>query len=185
MASACLPTAFQAVVIDGVPYWDGGFSANPPLWPLMRLTPFHDTIIVQINPVTRPEAPRAAREISNRINEIMFNASLVAELREAAARGSPDTFLHRIGGEIGLEPLSDLTKADVSWEHLESLRDRGRQAAASWLEANFDKIGVSGTLDLAGAAKAPTPAITENRHPNRAGRALQNLWRRVQGLNHG
>src|SRR5215207_1942777 len=34
MASACLPTIFQAVEIEGEPYWDGGYAGNPALYPL-------------------------------------------------------------------------------------------------------------------------------------------------------
>ena len=29
IASACLPTMFQAIEIDGESYWDGGYSGNP------------------------------------------------------------------------------------------------------------------------------------------------------------
>ncbi len=38
MASACLPFLFQAVEIDGVPYWDGGYMGNPALFPLFYKT---------------------------------------------------------------------------------------------------------------------------------------------------
>ena len=83
MASACLPRLFQAVTIDGVPYWDGGFAGNPPLWPLFYETQCRDAIIVQINPIERDRTPRTAQEIADRMNEITFNAGLIAELRAA------------------------------------------------------------------------------------------------------
>ena len=35
LASACLPTLFQAVEIDGQAYWDGGYALNPALSPLV------------------------------------------------------------------------------------------------------------------------------------------------------
>src|SRR6056297_496938 len=37
MASACLPQMFQAVEIDGEPYWDGGYMGNPVLFPFYEL----------------------------------------------------------------------------------------------------------------------------------------------------
>jgi NTE family protein len=84
LASACLPMMFQAVEIDGDPYWDGGFSGNPTISPLVRECSAHDTVLVQINPVERPGTPRSARDILNRENEIAFNAPLLKELRMIA-----------------------------------------------------------------------------------------------------
>src|SRR5205085_4458357 len=70
LASACLPTMFRAIEIDGEPYWDGGFAGNPTITPLVRESDAHDTILVQINPVETPDEPRTAAEILNRLNEI-------------------------------------------------------------------------------------------------------------------
>src|SRR3954462_13600145 len=84
LASACLPTMFRAIEIDGEPYWDGGYSGNPTLTPLIRESDAQDTILVQINPRERPELPRTANEILNRLNEISFNSPLVKELRMMA-----------------------------------------------------------------------------------------------------
>ena len=81
MASACLPLLFQAVEIDGVPYWDGGYSGNPAMLPFLRATSTEDVLIVQINPRERGGAPTSAREIMTRLHEITFNAPLLAELR--------------------------------------------------------------------------------------------------------
>ncbi len=160
MASACLPRLFQAVAIDGVPYWDGGFAGNPPLWPLFYETRCRDAIIVQINPIERDRTPRTAQEIADRINEITFNAGLLAELRAAdfvarlIDRGvlSDDGYrrenLHRIGGDGKLESFGAATKADVSWTFLTTLRDLGREATKDWLVRNYDSIGVRSTLDI-------------------------------------
>ena len=84
LASACLPTLFQAIEIDGEPYWDGGYSGNPTITPLVRECTSKDTILVQINPVERPGTPRTARDILNRLNEVSFNAVLLKELRMIA-----------------------------------------------------------------------------------------------------
>src|ERR1700704_360122 len=74
LASACLPTMYQAIEIDGDAYWDGGCSGNPTITPLVRESDAHDTILVQINPTERPETPRSAMEILNRLNEISFHS---------------------------------------------------------------------------------------------------------------
>ena len=171
LASACLPTLFQAVVIEGVPYWDGGFGGNPALWPLFYETTCRDQIIVQINPIERDHTPRTAHEIVDRMNEITFNAGLLAELRASdfvarlidsgALRGDEyrRELLHRIGGEGQLEDYGAASKLDVSWTFLTSLRDLGREAAKAWLSSNYDSIGVRSTLDVARAlAKPGTPA---------------------------
>ena len=79
--SGSLPPGFPATEIDGEFYWDGGYSGNPSIAPLIRECSSRDTILVQINPIERPGTPRTAREIHNRLNEIAFNSALIKELR--------------------------------------------------------------------------------------------------------
>jgi NTE family protein len=167
MASACLPRLFQSVVISGVPYWDGGYSGNPPLWPLFYETECRDAVIIQINPIERKGTPQSPMEITNRMDEISFNAPLLAELRaadfvarlieEGALKGKRyrREFLHRIGGDGELETFGAETKDDVNWSFLKSLRDLGREATKAWLEENFDSIGVRSTLDVAKTLRKP------------------------------
>jgi hypothetical protein len=81
LASACLPTLMPAVEVKGRPMWDGGYSGNPALWPLVRHTDVDDVLIVQVNPVDVDRPPETARDVVNRINEITFNGSLLAETR--------------------------------------------------------------------------------------------------------
>ena len=90
MASAALPYVFRAVEIDGVPYWDGGYTANPPIYPFFRTTETEDVLVVQINPVVRAATPHSAQEIMNRVNEITFNSSLVAEYPRHRVRAAAD-----------------------------------------------------------------------------------------------
>ena len=102
MASAALPYVFRAVEIDGVPYWDGGYTANPPIYPFFRTTETEDVLVVQINPVVRATTPHSAQEIINRVNEITFNSSLVAEyprhrVRRPADRPGHAAARHRAG----------------------------------------------------------------------------------------
>src|SRR6056297_4090380 len=81
LASACLPTLFKAVEIDGAHYWDGGYTGNPALFPLFDGTLPSDILIVHINPLERAEVPKSPQDIQNRINEISFNSSLLREMR--------------------------------------------------------------------------------------------------------
>jgi NTE family protein len=161
MASACLPIVFQAVEIDGVPYWDGGYMGNPVLFPFMEVCRSQDIMLVQVHPLHREATPKTAREVLDRVNEISFNASLIKELRlvdfvnrclkrgELSGLGYREIFVHRIGGGLVLERLSASSKLNAEWAFLSYLRDIGRQAAQEWLTVNFDRIGREGTLDLA------------------------------------
>lgn len=159
LASACVPQLFAPVVIDGVPYWDGGFMGNPPLYPLFYETRTADTVIVQINPVRREETPLTAREIVNRVNEITFNASLMKELRAVRfvtrlieeGRLDPDRYMrvrvHRIASDE-LAGLSASSKLNAEWEFLRHVHDIGRRAAEDWLATHLDDVGVRDTIDL-------------------------------------
>lgn len=159
MASACLPHLFQAVEIDGEPYWDGGYMGNPPLYPLFHGTGTSDVVLIQINPLERRETPRTAREILNRLNEITFNSTLLRELRAIDFVGrlvedgklSKDEYMkvhvHRIAGDE-LKPLQASSKVNAEWSFLSELRDMGRRAAEHWVVENFESIGNNSTLDL-------------------------------------
>lgn len=159
MASACLPQLYQAVEIDGEPYWDGGYMGNPPLYPLFYETKTPDVVLIQINPVERRELPKTAREILNRMNEITFNSTLLRELRaidfvtRLIEEGKLDqddytkVHLHRITTDE-LKPLQASSKLNAEWEFLVHLRDVGRQTAKEWLDRHFDDIGARSTIDL-------------------------------------
>ncbi|QYZ68998.1 patatin-like phospholipase family protein [Neotabrizicola shimadae] len=159
LASACLPTMFQAVEIDGDAYWDGGYSGNPSITPLVRECRSHDTILVQINPIRRPEPPRTARDIQNRLNEIAFNSVLIKELRALALirdvvdPGTGDGRLikamrvHRIASDLMLE-LGYSSKLLVEWDFFTMLRDDGRKVADEFLASHGKDIGIRSTLDL-------------------------------------
>ena len=161
LASACLPTLFQAVEIGGEAYWDGGYSGNPTITPLVRDCRSDDTILVQINPVERPGVPRTAREINNRVNEVSFNATLLKELkmidllREVANPGDCEGALwarmrvHRIAS-AAMTDLGYSSKLNAEWDFLLFLRDEGRRAADAFLQAHGHDLGRRSTLDLQG-----------------------------------
>jgi NTE family protein len=163
LASACLPHLFQAVVIEGEPYWDGGYVANPALWPMFYDPTPDDILIVNLNPFVRKHTPQSPAEILDRLNEITFNASLSAELRAIAfvsklidddmltakARGAyRRLFVHAIGADRWLQDLNTETKFDTEWDFLVKLRDRGRRAAIAWLAAGLADVGLRSSVDL-------------------------------------
>jgi len=159
LASACLPTLFQAIEIEGESYWDGGYSGNPTITPLVRECNSKDTILVQINPVERPGLPRSARDILNRLNEVSFNAVLLKELRMIALLrqvAQPDNSesakwadmrIHRISSDVMVE-LGYSSKLNAEWEFLCMLRDEGRRAGDAFLRAHHDDLGRRSTFDL-------------------------------------
>lgn len=160
MASACLPFLFQAVIVDGESYWDGGYMGNPALFPLFYESTSADVIVVQINPIERDKIPKSARDIQNRLNEITFNGTLLRELRAAefvtrlldegklSPRDYMKPLIHRIDGAEQLKAFSAGSKLDCSWPFMTGLRDIGRAAAKNWLDQHYDDIGMRGTIDL-------------------------------------
>ncbi len=160
MASACLPFMFEPVEIAGEAYWDGGYSGNPALYPLVDDQSCRDLVVVQINPMERRQLPGTAREILNRINEITFNSSLVKELRSIHllhqlidAEGlEMESYramrLHLIHAEQEVQDLSASSKMNAEWSFLTMLFDKGRGWADAWLAKNFDAIGERSTFDL-------------------------------------
>jgi NTE family protein len=170
MASAALPLVFQAVTVDGAPYWDGGYMGNPVIFPFFRHTTTEDVLIVQINPIARREVPTSARDIMNRINEITFNSSLFAEYRaiEFVARLIDQGRLqrgvgpghyrrinaHRIVLGDGHKVYSADTKLSTDYDFFRMLHASGRRAARRFLDEHFDDIGVRSTFDLRAEADA-------------------------------
>ncbi|MFP3921336.1 MAG: patatin-like phospholipase family protein [Dichotomicrobium sp.] len=161
MASAALPFLFQAVEIDGVPYWDGGYMGNPALFPFYGAeVECHDVLIVQINPIERPGTPRTAQAILERLREITFNSSLLKELRSVdfinrmidEERMSEDGFrrlrIHIIEAPAEVSDLGHSSRLNPQWEFLVHLFDLGRECADNWLTTHFDDIGERSSVDI-------------------------------------
>jgi NTE family protein len=159
LASACLPTMFQAIEIDGEHYWDGGYAGNPTLTPLVRESDAHDTILVQINPRERPGPPRTANDILNRLNEISFNSPLMKELRMIALLRQVADPGHGEGARwagmrihrIMSDKLADFgasSKLNAEWEFVSLLKDEGRKSADAFLAAHGEDIGKHSTADI-------------------------------------
>jgi NTE family protein len=170
MASACLPMLFQAVEIDDVPYWDGGYVGNPVLFPFFHATQTEDVLIVQINPLERRGVPKSSQEIMGRVNEITFNASLIAEMRAInfvaklidqgkLPRGTGEgeyrrINVHRIVLEGSAKKLNAASRLNNDYEFFQMLHTNGKRAARRFLDAHFDDIGVRSSVDLSAEVKA-------------------------------
>ncbi|WP_442952155.1 patatin-like phospholipase family protein [Paucibacter sp. KCTC 42545] len=160
LASACLPTLFQAVEIEGEFFWDGGFMGNPAIFPLIYADVAADVLIVHVNPVLRKGVPRSAAEIANRVNEISFNSSLMREMRAIAFvtglidRGRLDPHdarrmrIHSVRCDALMAAQGVTTKMDTDWAFLCRLRDAGRAQAQAWLAQHLDEVGQQSSVDI-------------------------------------
>ncbi len=163
MASACLPYLFQAVEVNGSHYWDGGFSGNPPIFPLIYGTDCPDVLIIQINPINIEGVPKSARAILDRMNTLSFNSSLMREMRaihfvtRLIDEGRLDKAhyqrlnIHTIDAEDVFKRLGVSSKINADAAFLRSLFELGRERCGQFLDAHFDKIGVESSADLEAA----------------------------------
>ena len=160
LASGCLPFMFQTVEIDGEGSWDGGYMGNPAIFPLIYGSTTNDVVIVHINPLTRDEIPKSAKDIMNRINEISFNSSLMREMRAIAFvshliedgqlqdEKHRRMLIHSIQDEAFMTSLGVTSKLNAEWSFMLKLRDVGRACASKWLDEHFADIGVRSSTDI-------------------------------------
>lgn len=166
LASACLPDLFQAVEIEDPktgrvePYWDGGFTGNPALFPLFQDKLPGDVVIININPLEREEIPKTPQQIRNRVNEISFNSSLLRELRaihfvqRLLAEGRLEQGqmkqlrIHMIAEDDLMTQLSVATKLLPVPQILMRLKQAGRDAAERFLQKDRAAIGRYSSVDL-------------------------------------
>jgi NTE family protein len=167
LASACLPTLFQAVEIDDPEtgqleaYWDGGYTGNPALFPLFDPALPRDIVVININPLVRDAVPRSVTEVQDRINEISFNASLLAEFRaihfvnrliatETVKAGAmKDVLVHLVADDALMESLTAASKVTPWPGLLLALKEAGQAAAERFLEAHHADLNVRSSVDLA------------------------------------
>jgi NTE family protein len=161
MASACLPTVFQAVEIDGEHYWDGGYSGNPAIHPLIYECQSRDVVLVQINPIRRDSLPKTSADILDRLNEMTFNSALIAEMRaidfvkrllaenKLDATRYKDVLMHRIDGGEELEAYPASSKSQTDAKLIYQLRDLGQSCAKQWLQDQRQHLGVSCSVNIA------------------------------------
>src|SRR3990167_8384113 len=160
MASACLPVVFQAVEIDGEPYWDGGYTGNPALYPLIYQTTGLDILLVRLTPLLRPDNPTRSIDIIDRLSEITFNASLISEMRAIAfvkrlideqrldrGRYKP-LHMHMVADDVGMGAFNASSKFNTDWAFLQELHRLGHQAADGWLKAHRQQVGQDSSFDI-------------------------------------
>ncbi len=160
LASACLPFIFQAVEIDGEPYWDGGYTGNPALFPLIYDSRALDLLLVKINPLSRPGTPTRSMDILDRLSEITFNASLIGEMRAIGFVSRllrenkldpgryKDLRLHMVADDDGLSGFNANSKFNTELAFLKQLFELGRGATTRWLKKHGKDVGLKSTLDI-------------------------------------
>ncbi len=160
LASSCIPFLFQAVEINGEHYWDGGYMGNPVIYPLIYECGTEDVVLVQINPIHNDQLPTKATDIINRLNEISFNSSLIAEMRAIEfvsrlikegklERGRyKDMHIHLIYSSTQIHDLNASSKINADWDFFLFLKDLGRKEADHWLQENWNDIGERSTVNI-------------------------------------
>lgn len=165
LASACLPAINRAVEIDGEAYWDGGFTANPPIFPLLHQCVSRDIMVVLLHANPRPGTPTTADEICARLTDIGFSAALSTELQGLAlakreARRGLFAFgrlerrlrnlnVHLVDAKDFMSRLGGHSKLNTHAPFINALRNEGRNQAELWLDKNFRHLGERSSFSLA------------------------------------
>ncbi len=155
LASACLPLLFQAVRVDGEHYWDGGYTGNPALSPLLLECAATDVLLIQLTPEEHDRVPTQVPEIMERINDLTFHASLVRELQLLASlqragrlRGMAGIRFHQVKSEDDTRGMGADSRINAAWSFICHLRDRGRERAGQWLDEERSPGGNTRRLRL-------------------------------------
>ena len=157
LASACLPTLHHAVEIDGEPYWDGGYTGNPVVYPLVEDAGCADVMVLLLSPLERKASVRTAKEILARTTEISFNAAFLREMQWLAKHQAygrvrmfgRSTRFHLFTPGATLAALSQLSKLNADWDFLQTLREQGREATELWLQQHRQDLGLRSSVNLA------------------------------------
>lgn len=164
LASACLPTVHHAIEIDGEPYWDGGYSGNPAVYPLIYGCKSPSILVVMLQPLARPDSPTSAQAIRNRLTEFQFNSSFLREMRSIALavqaikrqrlslgrleRRFASLNFHLIETDNLLAHMSLDKALNADMGFLTKLKEEGRTRADTWIGKNLDQVGRRSTIDL-------------------------------------
>ncbi len=165
LASACLPMLHHTIEIEGEPYWDGGYAANPAVFPLFQECAAHDILLVLLAPREHKDVPRSTEDIKDRMRELAFNVTFLREMRVFASlqQQAESAWFHRgrLERRIAkakfhiIEPHDDMgllkpeTKLAASQCFFDMLRDLGRAQAQAWVACHYARVGKRSTVDLA------------------------------------
>ncbi len=158
LGSGCMPIKMRAAEIDGEHYWDGGFMGNPAIFPVIYGCDAQDVVMVHLTPFERAENPTSSPAIIARMQEIIFNSSLMREMRAIAfvtkliddgkMAGGKRMYMHLIDAEDVIRPLSGSSPANGTWRFLTYLFDLGRERADKWLSEHYGQLGKETTVDM-------------------------------------
>jgi NTE family protein len=164
LASACLPTVHRAVEIDGEPYWDGGYAANPAVFPLFYECKSPDILLVLLSPLKHKETPHTVQDIKDRVLEFAFTATFLREMRMFAhfrdyvsksrfpigrfERRIAGTHFHVIDAQEFMSDLTAETKLAVNLQFFNTLKELGRAQAKAWLEQNLASVGKRSSVEI-------------------------------------
>jgi NTE family protein len=160
VASACIPSVFQAVEIDGEFYWDGGYMGNPPIFPIIYNCVSTDVLLIMVNPIHIEQVPNSAQAILDRINTLSFNSSLMREMRainfvnHLVESGFDDDgrlkrmLIHCIDAEDEMSRLGVSSKLNVCRDFLTWLFELGRERADAFLRDHFETLGKNSSISI-------------------------------------
>ena len=170
LASACLPSVHRAIEIDGEPYWDGAYAANPAVFPLFHECRTRDTLLVLLSPLRHKNTPGSAQEIQQRAMEIAFNSNFLREMRMFAHLRQPlprrhfgwlpslplgrlerrlrQARFHLIEAGDVLGEFKTETKMAANLKFFERLKSLGRGRGQAWLAQHHAALGRRSTVDL-------------------------------------
>jgi NTE family protein len=164
LASACLPTLNHAIEIDGESYWDGAYSGNPAIYPLLYRCRTRDVMVVRLQPLEREDLPTSADDIRSRMVDFQFNAPFLREMRNfvlakraiekqwipsgSFARKLKRLNFHLIEADDLIGKMRVEKSLNATPEFLLKLKDEGRNRAETWLERNAGHVGRRSSVDL-------------------------------------
>lgn len=145
IACACLPYVLQNVRIGDDYYWDGSFSGNPKVTPLIDFTETSDIVLIKIMPMAVDEVPRSIPDIIDRADEIQDNSQLNNELKYINLinkliidkKIKTDKYrlinIHTISNDEVMATNQRSSKMNADLDFLLYLKEIGRQCAEDWL----------------------------------------------------
>jgi NTE family protein len=158
LASTCPPLIHCAVEIDGQFYWDGGYSGNPPVVSLLQDSEATDVLVVQLTPTRDHYVPITSAAIDRRLDQIMANAALNAEIaalewsQRDGASAAQALRIYRLAAEDEIEGLAQRSSVDLGRGFVTQLHRAGYTSADRWLRQTPNDAGFA----IEEPRKAPT-----------------------------